>query len=127
MDDKLKSYFRAFKCPLPGTESGTLSWTQASLFGGAETAAIEWGPEEMKVYGRMDNHTWSLHLRKPSTVTARGADEDWTIVQSENLQGGTPRAKLWRARDLLEQIRQIAPVPDQGWESVQKQRRGPRP
>lgn len=122
MDPQIKSFFRTLKCPAPKQESGVLTWTNASLFGTPETAEIEWSLDEMKLSGQIDNNRWSLHLRKEA------AAPDWAIVSSEALAGGTPLAKLWRARDLIEIVRTMAPVPDQGWETKPTPaRKGPRP
>jgi len=126
MDPQVKSFFRTLKCHAPKQEAGILTWTHASLFGTPETAQIEWSLNELKLSGQIDNSRWSLHLRKDDASSSTGAD--WAIVSSEALAGGTPLAKLWRARDMIEIVRTMAPVPDQGWEAKpSRTRKGPRP
>lgn len=115
MDPQIKRYFRTLKCPAPTEPVGTLTWTHSSLFNTPETAQIEWSESEMKVSGQMDNTHWCLVLRKPDPTEGKARTSEWDIVQAEGLSGGTPRAKLWRAREFLSTIRELAPAPDQGW------------
>lgn len=124
MDKQVKSYFQTLRCPHPSTAQGTLTWTQQNLFGTPETARIEWSDSDMILSGQMDQNFWSLHLRKPKEGKA---DDEWDIVGCEGLKGGTPRAKLWRVRDMLITIRQQAPAPDEGWAPRPAPRKGPRP